>query len=343
MITSRAKVLTASLVSLLFSATVSEAGAPQVGKQAPGYYRMMLGRLEITALLDGTHPFPIPATLTVPRERTLAAEDRPLMSDARPGAAEALLAQERLALPFEGSINAFLVNMNGRLVLIDSGAGVLYGKCCGKLLTNLKASGYAPEQIDDVFITHLHTDHIGGVTENGRPAFPNATLHISKQEVNYWLDSANEAKAPVILRGMFAGARNALRPYQEAGRLVTFDREGEVLPGVKALSTPGHTPGHTSYLVGSEGEQLPVWGDIVHVAPVQFPDPAVTVTYDSDMSTAEQKRISLFAEAARKGFWIGAAHISFPGLGHITTRDGRYRWLPANYTTQVTPATSTQP
>lgn len=343
MITSHSKRLIATVLGLTFLATGSPAGAPQAGKQAPGYYRMMLGQLEVTALLDGTHPFPIPTTLTVPRERALTGEDRPLMSHARPGTAEALLAQERLALPFEGSINAFLVNLNGRLVLIDSGAGALYGKCCGQLLANLRASGYAPEQIDDVFITHLHTDHIGGVVENGQPSFPNATLHVSKQDVDYWLDSANEAKAPAILRSMFNGARSALRPHQEAGRLVTFNGEGEVLPGIKAVPTPGHTPGHTSYLVGSGGEQLLVWGDIVHVSPIQFPDPAVTVTYDSDAWKAEQRRLSLFAEAATKGFWIGAAHISFPGLGHITARDGHYRWLPANYTTRVDQAVGAQP
>ncbi len=312
----------------------ARATAPQVARQAPGFYRMMLGRFEVTALLDGTHTFPIPTVLQRPRD---GAGPRALLSEVRPGEAESRLARDFLALPFEGSINAFLVNTGSRLVLIDAGAGDLYGACCGKLVANLRAAGYAPEAVDEVLLTHLHADHVGGIMHDGKAVFPNATIRVSRRDADYWLNPGNEAAAPPFLLPMFKGAQAALEPYRDAGRLVPFDGDGEILPGFVAIATPGHTPGHSSYRVSSGGETLLVWGDIVHVAPIQFPDPQVTVTYDSDGAGAEGRREALFSEAARTGAWIAAAHISFPGLGHIRAEDGRFGWVPANYTT-VLPA-----
>jgi glyoxylase-like metal-dependent hydrolase (beta-lactamase superfamily II) len=305
----------------------------QVGVQAPGFYRMRLGRFEVTALLDGTHPFPIPSVMVRARPDGIP---EPLVQ-ARPGEAEALLAEQHLTMPYEGSINAFLINTGTRLVLIDSGAGALYGACCGRLVANMRAAGYQPEQVDDVLLTHLHADHVGGVAIGGKMTFPNATIRMSRKDADYWLNPANEAGAPAILLPMFKGAQAVLKPYAAAKRLRPFDRDGDILPGFTAMATPGHTPGHTSYRVVSGGETLLVWGDIVHVSPIQFPDPHVTVTYDSDRDGAEVQRRAVFSEAAQGGFWIGAAHIAFPGLGHIGTKDGHFTWIPASYTTQTIP------
>ncbi|WP_245239597.1 MBL fold metallo-hydrolase [Methylobacterium variabile] len=246
----------------------ARAAAPQVAQQAPGFYRMMLGRFEVTALLDGTHTFPIPTVLQRPRD---GGGPRALLSEVRPGEAEGRLAQAFLALPFEGSINAFLINTGSRLVLVDAGAGDLYGACCGKLVANLRAAGYAPEAVDEVLLTHLHADHVGGVMHDGQAIFPNATIRVSRRDADHWLNPANAAAAPQFLLPMFRGAQAALKPYRDAGRLIPFDGEGEVLPGFVAFPTAGHTPGHSSYRVTSGGETLLVWGDIVHVAPIQFP------------------------------------------------------------------------
>ncbi len=311
-----------------------QAEAPPRHDQAPGFYRMMLGDAEITALLDGTHTFPIPTTLQAPGQPP-GGGPRRLLEEAKPGEAAALLASARSGLPFEGSINAFLVNSGGRLTLIDTGAGELYGACCGRLAGNLRAAGYRPEQVDDILITHLHLDHFGGLMAAGQPVYPNATVHISKIDLDYWLDPAKEAAAPAFLHPMFEGARKVLKPYLDAGRVRGF-AAGEVLPGITAVATPGHTPGHSSYLIESRGQKMLVWGDIVHVAPIQLPEPAVTVTYDSAADSAEATRKTLFDQAAAKdGFQIAAAHISFPGLGHIVRRDGWFIWLPANYTTEL--------
>ncbi|WP_244432003.1 MBL fold metallo-hydrolase, partial [Rhodopseudomonas sp. B29] len=111
----------------------------------------------------------------------------------------------------------------------------------------------------------------------------------------------------------------------------------EFSPGIRAIATHGHTPGHTSYEVTSGAQRLLVWGDLVHVAPIQFRDPAITLTYDSDPFAAEDRRTTIFADAATEGTWIAAAHIAFPGIGHIVASGTRFAWIPASYTTLLTP------
>ncbi|MBO0144519.1 MBL fold metallo-hydrolase [Agrobacterium sp. Ap1] len=306
----------------------SLAKAPMVGTQAPGYYRLALGKFEVTALSDGTHPFPVHKVLT---KRLSGADAAIPLDEASPGEADARLAEEKLAAPVEGSINAFLINTGSKLILIDSGAGSLYGDCCGHLVENLRAAGYAPEQVDEVLLTHLHADHVGGIAPNGKIAFPNATIRVSQTDADYWLSTEREKAAPALLKSMFDGDQQSLAPYIKAGRFKAFSYDQPLEPGIRAIASPGHTPGHSFFAVESEGQKLLLWGDVVHVAPVQFPDPAVTVAYDSDPAEASAERTKIYADAAREGYWIGAAHISFPGLGHVVAKDGHFLWLPANY------------
>jgi glyoxylase-like metal-dependent hydrolase (beta-lactamase superfamily II) len=322
--------VTASLIS----APSAFAAAPQVQAQAPGFYRIMLGSFEVTALLDGTHPFPDAAVLMGPKPGTPS--ERSNLFDDKPQEANTLLAAADLKAPTEGSINAFLINTGTKLILIDSGAGTLYGACCGHLIENLKAAGYRPEQIDEVFLTHLHADHVGGIAPGGRMAFPNAIIRASKLDADYWLSDSNENAAPAFLRPMFEGDKASLKPYIAAGRFQPFAGDPEIVPGIRAMATPGHTPGHTSYLVESAGQKLLVWGDIVHVAAIQFPDPSVSVEYDNDGEKAVATRGKIFSEAATDGFLVGAAHISFPGLGHVGLRQKEFIWMPVEYTTRLT-------
>jgi len=324
------------LASVAPGSTSVRAAAPQVRTQGPGFHRMMLGAFEVTVLLDGTHRFPAYQALARLKPAVEGGtESRELLSTANPGETDAALAAIDLRAPPEGSINAFLINTGEKLILIDTGAGALYGACCGHLLENLRAAGYQPEQVDQVLLTHLHVDHVGGIMVDGKAAFPNAVVRVSRRDADYWLDDANEKAAPALLIPMFEGARKVLKPYIDSGRFQPFDYGAELLPGVTPIPTPGHSPGHSSYVVESQGQKILVWGDIVHVAPVQFPDPGVVTTYDSDPASAERQRDMLFADAARNGYWIGAAHISFPGLGHVGVRDGHFIWIPAEYTTEL--------
>jgi len=297
-------------------AAVAHAAAPMAHTQAPGYYRMMLGEFEITALSDGTHPFPVDTVMT----------------NIAPQQALQDLADADLQLPLQGSINAFLINTGSKLILVDTGAGALYGDCCGKLAAHLRAAGYQPEQVDEIYITHLHKDHAGGI-----PAFPNAVLRLSQAEADYWLTPANKARAPAFLSSFFDAAQAAVAPYQAAGRFQPYTQFGAVEAGIEALPAPGHTPGHASYLIQSRGQRLLVWGDIVHVAPVQLPHPGASVKYDSSEAQAQATRAQVLQRAAEQHWLIAAAHIAFPGLGHIRQRHGEYQWLPLNYDGTVHP------
>jgi len=317
-----------SILTVILLSGYASAGAPKVGTQAPAFYRMTLGNFEITALSDGTHPFPVHKVLT---KTSLSDGQSVPLDQSAPGEADALLAESNLAVPVAGSINAFLINTGPKLILIDSGAGSLYGECCGHLIENLRAAGYAPEQVDEIYLTHLHADHVGGVAPNGEMSFPNALVRVSQTDADYWLKDANEAAAPELLKSMFEGAKSSLKPYIDAGRFKPFAYGEELAPGIKPIASPGHTPGHSFFDVESNGAKLLLWGDVVHVGAVQFPDPAVTIAYDSDAEMAESERLAIFADAAKKGYWIGAAHISFPGLGHVKAKDGYFFWIPANY------------
>jgi glyoxylase-like metal-dependent hydrolase (beta-lactamase superfamily II) len=293
----------------------AQAAAPIAKGQAPGFYQMMVGDFEVTAISDGT------ADLTVGK----------LLTHTTPAKVAAALKRAYLKDPVQTSVNAFLVNTGSKLVLIDTGSGNLFGPTVGKLADNLKAAGYQPEQIDEIYITHMHPDHLGGLMAGDKMAFPNAVVRADRRDADYWLSQANLDKAPEGMKGFFQGAMASFNPYVAAGKFKPFDGNTELVTGVRALASHGHTPGHTTYVVESKGEKLVLIGDLIHVAAVQFPDPTVTIQFDSDSKAALAQRRKAFADAAKGGYWVGAAHISFPGIGHLQAAGKGYNWIPANY------------
>ena len=295
-------------------ALASHAAAPEVGGQVPGWFRLQLGKFEVTALNDGIFELPM---------------DK-LLRDTTPQAVEQALQHDFLGLPVTTSVNGFLVNTGAKLVLIDTGTGAP-GPAVGRLVANLEASGYRPEQVDEILITHMHGDHIGGLTHDGQRVFPNAVVRMAKAEADYWLSESAMAKAPPDKRDGFKTAMAILKPYVEAGRLKPFDGDTEVEPGIRAVVTAGHTPGHAIYRIASEGKTLVLWGDLIHSASVQFAHPEVAIGFDSDSPTAIVQRKKAFAEAAQTGELDGAAHLSFPGLGHLRVKGSGYEWVPLNW------------
>ena len=289
------------------------AAAPLVKTPAPGYSRIMLGQFEITPLSDGTVDLPVDQLLAQDAKKTAAA-----------------LAASHLKSPLETSDNAYLVNTGSKLVLIDSGAGSFFGPTLGKLVANMRAAGYQPEQVDEIYITHFHGDHVGGLVKDSAAVFPNAVVRASKAESDYWLSQANMDKAKD--KEPFKGAQAALGPYVKAGRFKPFEGSVELVPGVRANPTGAHTPGHTTYLVESGGRKLHLIGDLIHVAAVQMANPGVTIAFDSDQKAAAAARKKEFDAAAKAGTMIGGAHLQFPGMGFLAKEGKGYRFIPVNYT-----------
>ncbi|MGL4605244.1 MAG: MBL fold metallo-hydrolase, partial [Iodobacter sp.] len=182
------------------------AAAPMVKTQAPGFYRVMLGDFEITALSDGTVMLPVNKLL-----HTKSTD------------VDQILAMARLSSPLETSVNAYLINTGEKLILIDTGAGGLFGPTLGGLPEGLRAAGYEPEQIDEVYITHLHGDHIGGLMAGDQLAFPNAILRVDQHDLDYWLSETNMDAAPEEGKMPFKGAMAMVNPYQQAGKLQPFN------------------------------------------------------------------------------------------------------------------------
>jgi glyoxylase-like metal-dependent hydrolase (beta-lactamase superfamily II) len=293
----------------------AQSAAPQVKTQAPGYYRVMLGDFEVTALSDGTVALPVDTLLT----NTTAAKSTKA------------LARSFLKAPVDTSVNGYLINTGTQLILIDSGAAGLFGPTLGNLTTNLKAAGYQPDQVDEIYITHMHADHVGGLMNGDKLAFPNAIVRADQHDADYWLSQANLDKAPADAKGFFQGAMASLNPYVAAGKFKAFDGDTELAPGIRAMAAHGHTPGHSTYRVESKGQTLVLWGDLMHVAAVQFGDPSVTIAFDTDSKNAAIQRKRAYADAAKEGYLVGSAHVSFPGLGHLRAEGKGYAWVPVNY------------
>lgn len=277
-------------------------------------FRLKVGEASIVALSDGV--FPLPA-------------DQLLIAD-RPGVVEPLLQKAGLPAAPETTVNAFLIEVGGRRILVDTGSGALLGPSLGGLAASLKAAGYAPDQIDEILITHLHPDHVGGLTADGGAVFPNATVRVDKADADYWLDKAHQASADASVKGAFDGAAASLAPYIAAGRFKPFEPGQALSPGLTALSTPGHTPGHASYRLVSKGQTIVFWGDIVHVAAVQFPDPAVTIHFDTDPTQAAATRKALYEQAGGNHALVAASHIAFPGVGRVSQVGKTFIWSPVS-------------
>lgn len=310
------KVTAVSLMASLAFVTAAQAEAPMVKYQAPGYYRMMLGNFEVTALSDGTVPLPV----------------EKLLLNTTPEKVEKALDKRFLSSPLQTSVNGYLINTGSKLVLIDAGAGSLFGPTLGKLIYSLQASGYQASDVDDIYITHMHPDHVGGLVSDGKIVFPNATVHARQADVDYWLSEDNLKAAPDSDKGFFKGAMASINPYIKAGQFKAFEGDAQLMPGIQAIAAPGHTPGHSLYKIQSDGHTLMLWGDIIHVAAVQFPEPSVAIAFDTDSKEAVIQREQAFAEAAKHGELVGAAHLSFPGLGHLKKADQGYTFVPVNYT-----------
>jgi glyoxylase-like metal-dependent hydrolase (beta-lactamase superfamily II) len=302
--------------SSLAAADPSPPAAPThiLDKTQEGFYRLKIGNADVIALSDGTLAFP--------------ADD--LLLNAKPGEIHQLLDRAFDPSPL-ASVNSFLILLPGRVMLIDTGAETLLGPTLGKLPGSLKAAGMTPESVTDVFLTHIHPDHAGGLMIGSHKEFPNAVIHVEQLELNYWLDKSHASATSDLIRPFFDQAQQKVGPYLRDGQVKPFRGPTEFFPGFSAVPSHGHTPGHTTYILDIDGHKLVFVGDTAHVTNIQFADPGIAVKFDSDPIQAVAQRRKALNDAAAGGYLLAFTHVSYPGIGHVRKAGDHFEWIPVTF------------
>jgi len=302
--------------------TSARAAAPQHHDQVPGFQRLAVGDLEVTSLYDGGGQF----------------EPRWLNGQKKVMTAVASTVQKEPHF-LDGAESGFLVNTGKQVILVDAGAGQWWGGgALGRLETSLRSAGYTPEQVDLVLITHLHSDHVGGLTtRDGKRVFSNAEVYVAKAENDFWLSAEIAAKAPKEAQKFFQAARAISAPYIKAGKWHRFSSSDEIGEGIKIVPLPGHTPGHTGYEFSSKGQRILFWGDIIHAQSVQLKHPEVSVAFDIDPAAAVAMRNKLLTALVDGKVLVAGPHMAFPGAGRLRKDGKAYSWAPILCTDQWIP------
>ncbi|MDO9711320.1 MBL fold metallo-hydrolase [Paracraurococcus lichenis] len=285
-------------------------------KQVPAVHHRRIGDILVTTVSDGY----LDGSMAV-------------IQNIEPEAAAQMLRDAFRPVPRRTAVNCFLIRSGGRTALVDTGCGGAMAATGGKLFENLAATGVDPAAIDTVLLTHMHPDHSNGLSDAaGKALFPNAELVMHAAEHAFWHDDAAMAKADDSSRERnFMACRAQAAPYRARLRL---HEGGEVFPGVTAMPFPGHTPGHSGYMVVSGQDSLLIWGDIIHVPEIQIPRPEVTMAFDIDPGQAQATRRRVFDMVATDGQAVAGMHMHFPGFLHLVRRGEGYAmindgWYPA--------------
>lgn len=279
------------------------AGCDHAPQQADGLHHRSfeVGNARVIAILDGVQPASNDALTNLPPQ------------DPKP-------------VPEPVPVNVFVFKLGERVVLVDAGGGSGLPGYRGMLAERLRAASVHAAQVTDILITHMHGDHVGGLSEAGKPLYPNATVHVHAAEAKFWLAPELPARAPEQFRPIILGIQASVSPYAQAGRVKTFEYGAQVLPGVFAEDAAGHTPGHAVYLWKQEGATALFWGDLVHAAGVQLTHPEVGSRFDSRPPEALASRTRWLAQAAREGWTVFGSHMPFPGVGRLEKSGAAYGW-----------------
>lgn len=299
-------------VGLYCLATVGGAEPAQPSAGSPAHFQFTVAGTEITALFDGYVDFE-QSWFLLPEAQSLT----DLLGDLP------ALAQD----PIPTSVNGYVIRQGDATVLVDVGAGHCFGSGLGKLGSHLERAGFSASDIDLVLLTHLHPDHVCGLTsESGAAHFDNATIWMADAEAAFWLDT-DLAELPEEVRSFFVMARDAFAPYPDE-RVKRFAPGVEILPGLLALPAHGHTPGHVGFLVKTGGQDILVWGDVMHNHDVQMVRPDISISADTDPDAARMARLEFLRQAVAAGWLVAAAHLPFPGLGEVQADGDHFRWVP---------------
>jgi len=266
--------------------------------QAPGFYRFMVGNIEVICVNDGILDSDINAVVGITAEQARVLFD------------ESFFPQQ-----IRCTTNNYIIRSQGHTILVDTGAGPFIYKSSGKLLENLAAAGITPADIDTILFTHIHPDHISGLMDAGwNKVFPHSVIKMHTAEFDFWLSADPPSRKIDHVKHEADHVIRFLTPYM--AQIELFE-EGEVMPGVTAVALHGHTPGHTGYKIQSQGQELLIWGDIVHWPAVQFALPDASMTYDVDPVEARATRWAILNDASSSGLLVAGMHTYFPGLTRV--------------------------
>lgn len=287
------------------------AAAAAGGAQVTAAQRFKVGDATVTALSDGFIPFSADVLNGIDAEGFKSLVEAAHMDPAN----------------VRGAVNAYLIESGDESWMIDAGTGPVFGPTLGHLPEVLSDLGVDTSRVSKLIVTHLHGDHIGGATTDGKPTFPNAELIVSEADRAFWTNDDIKAGFPEQFQGMFDLAKATLSAYGDKVRFI--DGEADVASGITSRPMPGHTTGHTGYMLESAGASLLFWGDIIHVPAVQLARPEVTIMFDTDQELAAKTRADLMTSLAGTGQMIAGMHMLFPGVGYLDKLGDGYHFAPA--------------
>jgi glyoxylase-like metal-dependent hydrolase (beta-lactamase superfamily II) len=293
------------------------AAAPPAGKQAPAFYRYKVGSHEVTVVSDGARTFPLGDTfvLNAKKDEVAAALEA------------AYMPKDKMTIVF----NPIVVNNGSKLVLIDTGNGpgaLAESKgAVGQLPANLAAAGIDPKAIDVVIISHFHGDHVNGlVNADGTPAFPNAEVMVPAKEMAFWMDDGEMSRATKgRMEDLFKNNRRIFEPIKSKATRYEWDKE--IVPGITAVATIGHTPGHTSYVIASGSSKVYVQSDVTNHPALFVRHPGWHAFFDQDPAQAEATRRKIYDMLVAEKMMVQGFHYPFPSLGYIEKDGTGYRQI----------------
>jgi glyoxylase-like metal-dependent hydrolase (beta-lactamase superfamily II) len=306
---------TAAAATALTSFTGHDASAAPPASKSTGVFSYKVGDYEIVALRDGSRTFPMPDNFVVNVSKDKAIE----------AATAAYIPNGQVTIPF----SPMIVNTGSKLVAIDTGNGLgaFAGSkgAVGQTRGNMEAAGFDPKQIDIVLISHFHGDHIGGLKNaDGSPAYPNAEIKVPAVEAAFWGDDANQSKANGFNKGQFAGVKKMM----DGLKVTPYEANKEVAPGITSVFTPGHTPGHMSFVVASGSSKILVQSDVTNIPSLFLRNPDWQAIFDNDGTLAAQTRHKIYDMAAAEKMTVTGYHFPFAVVGHIEKDGAGYRLVP---------------